>query len=418
MKMSLNSALEKLNALGKKNHQFGLNEQEQAEFESLSAALDQFDLSNGHHASGSFYNGASKVKAGPTGPEFRTPTGTIRAYNQHDKFNDAKMEEGEAGEMIKALLLGSDKLPNGFQKIANSHGSDPSGSSYMVPQVLSKQLFDLARAKAVCVTANVPFIPLTSGNMVFVRTTADPTVTWRGDRTNAWHDISASSPTFDTVTLNLLSAGSLVPLSLEFIEDTASNGVQWIEQVMSQAVATALDQAVLVGAGGSEPTGIVNTTNVNLQASVGSISDHSEVVTAISDVLSANYPGNPSDMFMISHPKVWAAYQNLTSSSTDINLEGPQWYRDLRKLSSTTMVTSSDSPDTYLAICGDLSKSVIVGTRPGSIQFELIHGSATDGGGSSYNSLTGFGLFARVWVRLAVGVLRPGFLSVLNGIVA
>lgn len=74
-KMTLTDALDKLNTLSLKARTDKLNLEEQAEFDALESALSNFELpSNGKHASGSFYNPSSKVKAGPTGQVFKTRT--------------------------------------------------------------------------------------------------------------------------------------------------------------------------------------------------------------------------------------------------------------------------------------------------------------------------------------------------------
>lgn len=196
--MSLTTALDKLNALSIKAKTEVLDAQEQAEFEALSSALEQFELpSSGRKTTPDLYNPTNKVNfRGPTGQEFRTPSGqVVKAYKQNDLFQtETSMAPGEAGEMIRALLIGSDRLPAGFTKIQNSHGSDPTGSSYMVPTVLSKQLWDLARSKSVAMSSGCQSIPLSGGNMTFVRTLTDVTPTWRGLSSNSWLDINTAIP--------------------------------------------------------------------------------------------------------------------------------------------------------------------------------------------------------------------------------
>lgn len=416
-KMSLTDALDRMNVLSLKNRTEKLSLEELAEFESLSAALEQFELpSAGKKTTPGLYNPTNKVNFQGTGQSFKTPNGqTIRAYKKDDPFcTDVKLEDQEVGEMIRALITGADHRPSGFQKISNSHGSDSPGIQYVTPTIVSQRLYDLARARSVTQKSGCQTIPLTNGNMTFIKTLApDITPTWH----EKWHDVNITNPSFTTANLSAKTCTAIAAISLEQVED-ASNSARYLEQILSAAIANAIDSAILTGAGGSTiPLGITKTPGINEQTSVGFLSDYSEHLDAIIDILNANFDGEVSDLVWLTSPKVAGALAKLTDGD-DNPLVMPDWLKSMRCLMTTNLVELSDSPDTYYSIVGSF-RDVILGVRSSGLQVELLRtGSAVDGGGNTFNALTGLGMFIRCYMRMDCCCLYPAHLNVLSGIVA
>lgn len=116
------------------------------------------------------------------------------------------------------------------------------GASAVVPQVWSNQVIDLMRNKSAILSANPTYVVMDRKVVNVGRLTGDPTAAFRAEGDT----ITASDPSFDSVTLTARTVSALVVGSLEFFQDSI-NGEQLISQALANALALELDKNALFG---------------------------------------------------------------------------------------------------------------------------------------------------------------------------
>lgn len=176
--------------------------------------------------------------AGPTPTEWRNlDTGERAAVSRdasiqtHPVFarataadrSAAEANYGSLGAMIRALATGG------------------TGSA-LIPTSWAGGLIDLARSESAIVKAQAPIIPMEAGVIKLGRQTGDPSAAFRAEASA----ITASDPTFDSVTLTAKTMSALVISSREWWQD-ADNADQLVVNALAQAIAGQLDLVALYG---------------------------------------------------------------------------------------------------------------------------------------------------------------------------
>ena len=318
------------------------------------------------------------------------------------------------GDALRGILLNDfSGLPNDLQASLTT-GSD-SGGGYLVTPQLSQRVIDLARANSVIMRAGATTIPMGGSELSLARVTADPSVAWRGE-TGA---VTASTPTFGKYTLRPKTCAAIVPVSMELLEDTPNAG-SVIESALMSSLGAEVDRAILEGVGAAnQPLGIVNNTEVNSQASVGTPSNYSDMTTAITSILAANYPDDISDLAWIMNPTIGGTYDGLVSGITNDNtpLEPTPWVRQLQRFFTTNLAVYG-SPQVYNMVLGRFSEC-LVGMRTSGVVIDVLdQGQVTDEDSTSWNATTQFLRFVRARIRIDALLMRPTWFTVLSGVEA
>jgi len=321
--------------------------------------------------------------------------------------NDAPL-----GDTLRAILLNDfSELPGNLRN-AMTTGSDSSGG-YLLETALSSRVIDLARANSVVMRAGAMTVPMAGAEMAIARVTGDPTGYWRAETGS----VTASTPTFGRYYLRPKTLAAIVPVSMELLEDTP-NGGQLIEQTLMNALGVEMDRVLLEGTGATnEPLGVVNTSGVNSQTSVGTPSTYSQITTAIGSILSSNYPGMVDGLSWIMNPTVAATYDGLVTgiSSDNTPLEPTPWVRQLQRY-YTTNLAASGSPEAFNMVVGDFSQ-LLVGMRTSGVVIDVVDaGSVTDADSVTWNATSQFLRHVRARLRVDCVVMQPGFFSVLSGV--
>lgn len=368
-------------------------------------------LSGPHYSDGP--PGGSSGSAQFVNAETRQP---IRAYDQGESVVsvDPASHGGEApprvGRVMADLITGNltaETMAAGFS------GSDSSGG-YLLNPMMSAMFIDLARSASVAMRAGARTIPMTGAELVVVRLTQDPTAHWRREGTA----VTASSAQFGRIVLRPKSLAVKQVLTIELVED-ASNIVDIIESAIRSAMGLKLDQAVLLGSGAeAEPKGVVNTEGVNTETGVGTPADYSDVTSSVRQVFEANYPGEPSGLAWIMHPRDAATYDGLVEATEGQPLRPTPWAGELRQLMTTSMPTDLGGGAESQMIVGDFSE-VVVGMRTTGVRVELLReGAITDDEGETHNLASEMKVAIRAYLRADVAVMRPAFFTVLSGVTA
>jgi HK97 family phage major capsid protein len=265
------------------------------------------------------------------------------------------------GRMIRARVTGD---PSGLEQVeyrALAENTDASGG-VLIPEQLSSEIIDRARAQAVIFQAGARTAPMESDTLNLARLATDNSAAWKSENAA----IAASDSVWEKVQLQTKTVVVEQIMSRELWDDMSPEGERAIRNEIAAAIALKLDLAALEGSGSApEPRGLVNTTGVN-SVSMGTNglkpTSYDQVVNAAYAVLKANGAEPTAAVF---HPRDLETYA-LMKDTTNQPLARPPAIRELPFLSSSqiaTTVTQGTSTDTSRAYIGDFGQ-MIVGVRP------------------------------------------------------
>jgi len=242
-------------------------------------------------------------------------------------------------------------------------GSDNSLGGFLVPERLSGQIIDLARAKSVLIEAGTMTVVMDSDNLTIPKLESDATVQIKTQNSG----FTPSNMTFGARKLNTYTAGSLVKMSRELYEDAPQMVAMQLEAFLSAALATQVDAWGLNGSGSAQPTGILQRP-ISTTGSIGQ-PDWTDVSAAATRVRVANH----SPLVCINHPSAQAALETIEGGD-GVNagrswLDRPPTLKDTRFLQTTNM-------DVTKMILGDFSRYVM-GVRTGArVEASTVAGDA------------------------------------------
>lgn len=330
----------------------------------------------------------------------------VRAFNHRERMSDIGDDSGPIiGQLVKAIALGDmSRMPPEIKNAVNT-----SDDSAVVPTSWSSRFIDLARANSVCAKAGAESINIDSNSMKLGRLVTDPSTYWRGETVA----VTASKPVFGSITVTPKVCAVLIPVSLEWLEDSL-NGAQLIEEVAVNVLAAAIDKAALTGDGtGATPTGVTNNSNVISTANVGTPTDYSEVSQAVGEILERNYPGEIGDLSWVRSPQVAALYDALKTGISGDNtpLTPTPWVQALKKFHTTSLEGSGSSPISYSQVVGDF-RQMLLGFRNSGIRLQLLNaGTATDATPTTWNAVSQLLYFVRAYVRFDTALMQPRWFS-------
>lgn len=342
-------------------------------------------------------------------PMFRNvATGeTINGYSHKQRISQAN--DVSLGAVARSMILNDWSDVSHDLRAAVTGGSDSSGG-YMVDSYLSRMFIDLARSASVVSRAGAVTVPI-AGETRIGTLESDPSVQWRGEAVT----VQSSTPSFGSVILRPKTASAIVPVSVEWLEDS-QNSEMVLENALRAAMGSAIDQAALTGTGAaSQPLGITNHPGVLTTAAVGTPTNYSDISSAVGSLYGANYPGEVSSLSWVLNPAVGTIYDQLTTGLTgDASpLQPTPWVAQLQKMFTTSLAVNASSE--YQQIVGDFSQ-VLLGMRTNGMTLQVLtSGSATDSAGVTYNAASDLMVLFRIYVRMDVALLRPTWMHVLSG---
>ena len=323
---------------------------------------------------------------------------------------DVAGDDYAIGRYLTARLTGQDTTA--FAGAITT--TDVEGGGSLLTPTLSRRWVDLARANSVCIKAGAETLPMNSPEVQIARVSADPTSYWRAEGTS----VTASSVTFDRVTLRAKTLACIVPVTLEMLEDV-QNLPQMIESVMAAAMGAKLDDACLSGTGaGSEPQGIYAYSTVNSVTSVGTPNNYAEVSEAVGEILTDNYPDDVSQLAWVMDPRDAETYDQLVDTLGQ-PLRPTPWVEKLRRFHTTSIdETLGGSGNESWMVVGDF-RQMVIGMRTSGVMLRIIDaGSVTDGDSVSHNAVDELKFFIVAHMRADMALLRPTWFCKLTGITA
>src|SRR5690625_5143762 len=281
-------------------------------------------------------------------------------------------------------------------------------NSALIPEPLSAEIIDLARNQSKIFQAGARIAPMTSKTLTIARQTGEPAPEWKEE--NEPH--SSGKLTFEPLTFTAKTLIASTKASVELVED-AGNLSQLVQNSLASQIALELDRAALLGSGsGEEPTGIFNTTGVQIKTlgdNGAPLTDYSEFSHAVQAILAKN--GNPSGV--IYSPRTWGIVDRLTDN-TGQPLHAPASYTSLEKFQTSQIPDDLElgtAEDASLAVVADWQQ-LMIGIRT-NIHLEITR-TAGDSDSSAWENLqVWFRAYARYDVQLAI----PAHFYVINGII-
>lgn len=266
------------------------------------------------------------------------------------------------GNYLRSMILGG---KTDLERRALSEGSDSAGG-YTVPDVLSADLIDLARAGSVCIKAGAMSVPLTSDNNNWAKVLSDPVPAWRLEA----GDVAESDPTFGRVQMIPRSLAVRTKLSAELMEDSL-NLAQELPRILAAAMAVELDRVALLGTGTApQPRGIANTVGIGTHAVNAQISGFGDLSRARTAILTANQI--PSAFIM--HPRDEGSYTDLTATDGQ-PLAMPRALSQIPMLTTTSIPVDGGTGDDESTIFAGDFRRMIIGIRS-DIRVEVVRASS------------------------------------------
>ena len=176
--------------------------------------------------------------------------------------------ENALGDTIKGIVTG--RWDNPVLKDAVT----TSGTSVLIPEVLSAQVIDLARSISLFGQAAVPVVPMETNNMTISRIKTDPVFKFKQERSA----VDESSFELDGVELKSKTIYGYAYVTLEALQ-SSKNLDSIIRQTFAAAIAQGIDKAMLYGQANEDgfdtfaPSGIMNDEDILSVASEGGYSD-------------------------------------------------------------------------------------------------------------------------------------------------
>lgn len=216
------------------------------------------------------------------------------------------------GRSIVASITGD--WSNAKAELRALGGNVNTVGGYLVPDELSMNVIDLARAESVLMRAGAQTVPMTSDFLAIARIAADPTFEQKDENAT----FSGSDINFDRVQLTSRTIGQVIYVSNELLAD-AVNMAQVIDTTLARAFATELDRLAIRGTSGEGLDGLSNKAGIQTTA-IGGALDWDKVLDAYEDILDKNTV--PTGM--ITTPAISIALSKLKiASEANHYLTGP-----------------------------------------------------------------------------------------------
>jgi HK97 family phage major capsid protein len=266
-----------------------------------------------------------------------------------------------AGQFLRAMVV-ADKTD--AERRALSEATDSAGG-YTVPDILSSELIDKARANSVVMQAGARTGPLTSDSNTIAKVLTDPTPAWRAEA----GAVANSDATFGAVVLTPRSLAVQIDISAELMADSLNLGTS-LPDMLSAAMALELDRVALIGSGTApEPQGIAGTSGIGTFAQNALTANYANLSKARTGVMTNNR--GPLSAYIM-HPRDEGSFVDLLDSNGQ-PLMAPSAISAIPMLTTTQIpVDGGAGNDESTIIAGNFSH-LLVGIRS-NIQVELFKG--------------------------------------------
>lgn len=253
-------------------------------------------------------------------------------------------------------------------KAALDTGTDSAGG-FLVPEVISNEVIDRLRAKAVFRAAGAMIIPNAPKTLRIPTLESSSTAYWVGDNalTTA---VTESEPTFGQITLTLrrVAARSLIDEDLLRYNVQAAEPI--VEKDIVQQIALAEDLKFWNGTGGVEPLGLLNWPNINTTAIGGAVTFDN-----LFDAMAAIDGRNGDYNAWIMHPSVYNALRQLKTTTNAYLFESDLTKGTAKQLLGLPVYTTTQLATSYILL-GDFRDYAIA--EDGGVEIKVLREKYAD----------------------------------------
>ena len=202
-----------------------------------------------------------------------------------DKFKNQEHKDVDLGKLAKGVITGDWSNAAAERNYLNVVEMSGDGK-VLVPQHLSMNIFDAARAKS-AVFGKVPTVTLQNGNLTIAKVAKDPTAHFVAEG----EAIPFSDVVFAPVKLKSKVLAAIVPVSEILLKD-GQNVEEALRMALAGAIAEAMDKALLYGTGdgteeAKEPKGILTYADINKDTFADTVK-YTDVVKGVKPIAKAN----------------------------------------------------------------------------------------------------------------------------------
>lgn len=214
----------------------------------------------------------------------------LNVVRPNEKLSDTIKDASnvQLGDLVTGMVTG--KWKDEAREYYNT--MQTGGNKVIIPTNLSATILDLARAKS-AIMGKIPVVPMENGNLTIGKLTKDVT----GAFVAEGEVIPTSGAEFKGIKLEAKTVAVLVPVSEKILQD-APNITEVLMNSMGQAIASAVDKAILYGKGkgtegDKEIKGVTTYGNIN-KVSAGSKAsfEYDDITKAIKPIKKANFTPN------------------------------------------------------------------------------------------------------------------------------
>lgn len=228
---------------------------------------------------------------------------------------------------------------------------------YLVPEVVSANIWDKARQNSVTTEAGVQVVPFTDrpgGTFTLPFVATDPVFAWESEGATS----AETAPTIGARTLTPFTLRGVVTASREVIQDAASNVGQLVVDVSAKRIGEIIDSQILTGSA-SGPVGLLYYPGLT-STSTNSASDlhYDHLIDAVARRRAVDeHPGAA-----IMSPRNAAQLGKSKESSTLAYLAPPRYLDGVKLLDTSavpTNLTIGGGSDISPTFVGDFSQSIL-----------------------------------------------------------
>lgn len=241
-----------------------------------------------------------------------------------------------------------------------SHTTGDAGLGFH-PKVEQRIWTEFLRLSTVTAVGS-PVLNMTSDTHRLVKLGPRPTASWKAEGA----ETRLQDTSLTACELNARKLTAMLGWTSELAESDFGNSlIMAIQTQLQEAMAIGFDTAALSGDGSNgSPTGIVNQSGILSTTPALPVNGQTprDVVRIIGSLKAADYPGDISDLVMLSHPLIQQGIQ-LTVDSEGRPMQWPDWYNQVRQFTSSAMPLD-EVANTSDVLVYDPS-SVVIGIRRG-----------------------------------------------------
>lgn len=223
--------------------------------------------------------------------------GAMRALN---RIPDAQAEQPlSLGKYLRGALTGRWDGAEDELRVSNAlSGASSAAGGILIPEILSGEVVDLARAQTRVIQAGARVVPMANRKVTIPKWVTDPVPEWRGENSPFAEDDGGMG----SLEMSAKGLGVVTKVSLELLEDTNIEGE--LEAAFARSFAQVLDLAALYADGTNDaegnprPTGVKSYPGVNVQAAAtnGVAPTWATLVDSVGRVRDANEDPNAQIM--------------------------------------------------------------------------------------------------------------------------